>query len=97
MTIRPTMHQLSPSPENVRVRWNDVVRLRNAVQASLDFVGLHSILLPRDLDAGLYVSDRHCREMQSFVRGILNPGHHALTRLRLAELGHDVRVQQVHG
>jgi hypothetical protein len=61
MMSRPAMHQLGPPTEYVGVCWNDVVRLRNAVQPSLDLVRLLDILPTRDLHAGLDLSNGRSR------------------------------------
>ena len=65
--------------------------------AGLNLVGFLDILLTRDFDAGLDLPDGHSRKMQSLIRSILNPSHHALMWLGFTQLGNHVRVQQVHG
>jgi hypothetical protein len=84
VVIGPTMHELRPATEYVRVHRNDVIRLSDAVEPTLDLPGLGSVLFAGDLYTGLDLTDCHGREMKILFRCVLYPRYNALMRFRFA-------------
>jgi hypothetical protein len=68
----------------------NVVAFRHIVQPGLDLFGLLGVLLAGNLYSCLYFADRHGGHVQRLTRRGLNPGHHALVGLALAQLRNDV-------
>jgi hypothetical protein len=65
------MHQASPGTERPRVHAQDVVGLSNLIQPAFDLSGLVLVLLSRNLDARLNLTDRYRGEMQILIADVL--------------------------
>lgn len=91
------MHELRPTSKDRRVRGNNTVALRNAVEPLLYLLGFLRILLPGNLDSSLYFTDGHCGNVKRLLGRGLNPGNDALVRFALEQLRDNIRVEEIHG
>ena len=87
------VHELGPSAKAHGVHREYVVRIRHLIRPRLEFLRLDGILSARQLDAGLYLSDRYCGKMQIGVLDVVKPGDDLRIRARLAQFRDDVGVE----
>ncbi len=89
------VHQSRPRPEGRRIHWQNVIGACNQFQPRFNFFGFAWVLLSRQLNTCLYLTEGHCGEVQLGVINRLQPGNHACVWARFAELRDHIRVKQI--
>ena len=88
---------LAPGTHHPAIQRGDVVGPLDLVDPGFDLAGFLRVLSTRHLDAGLQFSKRDRRNHQLSLHAVLHPGQDTRRWANPAQLGDDVRVDQVHG
>lgn len=90
------MRELCPTTEDWGVCRENAVALRNAVEPSLDLCGLRCVLFSRNFYSRLYFANGDGGNVQRLLRCGLDPSDDTLVGFELAQLGNNIRLEQIH-